>query len=78
MDWTAEAISLFCDDQLLNHVALSQLQNKDGTGFNPFEQPHYMLLNVAVGGQNGGDPDNTNFPNKMEVDYVRVYQKINN
>ena len=78
MDWTAEAISLYCDDQLLNHVALSQLQNKDGTGFNPFEQPHYMLLNVAIGGQNGGDPANTKFPNKMEVDYVRVYQKINN
>jgi hypothetical protein len=34
-----------------------------------------MLLNVAIGGTNGGDPSNTVFPNRFEVDYVRVYQK---
>jgi len=75
MDWTEEMIALYCDDQLLNKVDLALLENKDGTGFNPFKQPHYMLLNLAIGGQNGGDPSQTFFPKKFEVDYVRVYQK---
>ncbi len=41
--------------------------------FNPFRQPHYILLNLALG-SNGGDPENTAFPLRYEVDYVRVYQ----
>jgi beta-glucanase (GH16 family) len=75
MDWTEEFIALYCDNQLLNQVNLDQLVNKNGSGFNPFKQPHYMLLNLALGGMNGGDPSQTKFPNRMEVDYVRVYQK---
>lgn len=74
MDWTEEAIALYLDDVLLNKVLLDSLTNKDGSGFNPFRQPHYMLLNLAIGGQNGGDPGSTSFPGKLEVDYVRVYQ----
>jgi beta-glucanase (GH16 family) len=75
MDWDETEISLFMDDQLLNKVELSKLVNKDGSGFNPFKQPHYMLLNLAMGGTNGGDVTETKFPNRFEVDYVRVYQK---
>lgn len=75
MDWTEEYIALYCDEQLLNKVNLDELANKDGSGFNPFRQQHYMLLNLAIGGQNGGDPSNTPFPRLFEVDYVRVYQK---
>jgi beta-glucanase (GH16 family) len=75
MDWTADFIALYCDNILLNKVDLALLENKDGSGFNPFKQPHYMLLNLALGGQNGGDLTGTVFPQKFEVDYVRVYQK---
>lgn len=75
MDWTEEFIALYCDDVLLNKVNLDELVNKDGSGFNPFRQPHYMLLNFALGGMNGGDPSSTAFPRKFEIDYVRVYQK---
>ncbi|HTL10357.1 MAG TPA: glycoside hydrolase family 16 protein, partial [Chitinophagaceae bacterium] len=75
MDWTDTAISLYLDDHLMNQVALSKLVNKDGSGFNPFQQPHYMLLNLAIGGNNGGDPSGTAFPSRFEVDYVRVYQQ---
>ncbi|NNJ79355.1 MAG: glycoside hydrolase family 16 protein [Xanthomonadales bacterium] len=40
----------------------------------PFDQPFYILLNVAVGGNFPGAPDaGTEFPVTMEVDYVRVY-----
>jgi beta-glucanase (GH16 family) len=72
MDWNKDSISLFLDDQLLNTTLLKQTINPDG--FNPFLQPHFILLNLAIGA-NGGDPSKTVFPIKYEVDYVRVYQK---
>lgn len=75
MDWTEDAIALYVDNQLLNKVDMAKLVNKDSTGFNPFKQPHYMLLNMAIGGMNGGDPAETSFPRRFEIDYVRVYQK---
>jgi beta-glucanase (GH16 family) len=75
MDWDEKEISLYLDDVLMNNVALSELVNGDGTNINPFNQPHYMLLNLAIGGMQGGDPAATKFPNRFEVDYVRVYQK---
>lgn len=43
----------------------------------PFDQPFYLLMNVAVGGQFVGAPDHTTaFPAVMQVDYVRVYERI--
>ncbi len=43
----------------------------------PFDQPFYLIMNVAVGGQFLGNPDKTTvFPAEMLVDYVRVYEKI--
>jgi beta-glucanase (GH16 family) len=74
MDWDEKAISLYVDDELLNRVELDKLVNKDGSNFNPFMQPHYILLNLAIGGDNGGDPSATVFPKRYEIDYVRVYQ----
>ena len=43
----------------------------------PVHQPQYLLLNIAVGGDNGGDPDPTPFPSRYEIDYVRVCQQKN-
>jgi len=40
----------------------------------PWRNPMYMIINLAIGGQNGGDPSGTEFPLKLEVDYVRVYK----
>jgi beta-glucanase (GH16 family) len=75
MDWDERQIALSVDGQALNTIDLSRTVNEDGTGINPFHHPHYILLNLAVGGTNGGDPSATTFPAKLEVDYVRVYQK---
>ena len=41
----------------------------------PFDQPQYLLLNLAIGGDLGGAVDDNIFPSKFEIDYVRVYQK---
>lgn len=76
MDWDENAIALYVDDLLMNKVELSKLVNKNDNRINPFKQPHYMLLNLAMGGMNGGSLEGTIFPNKFEVDYVRVYQKL--
>lgn len=43
----------------------------------PFDQPFYLVMNVAVGGRFAGKPDKTTaFPAEMVVDYVRVYDKV--
>lgn len=76
MDWDETAIRLYLDDELLNEIPLSTTQNGSrGAYANPFRQPHYLLLNLAIGGIHGGEPDEKAFPMKYEIDYVRVYQK---
>ena len=76
MDWDEQYIRLYLDDELLNEVSLKETINGEkGQKKNPFMQPHYILLNLALGGNNGGPIDNNAFPMDYEVDYVRVYQK---
>jgi beta-glucanase (GH16 family) len=72
MDWTEERIVITVDGEVLNDSPLDQAANPDGT--NGFRQPHYIILNLAIGGTAGGDPSATGFPARFEVDYVRVYQ----
>src|SRR5450432_4323710 len=48
MDWTENYIALYVDDKLLTKAYVDSLKNREKTGFNPFRQPHYMLLNLAV------------------------------
>ncbi len=43
----------------------------------PFDQPFYLVMNVAVGGRFPGNPDRTTaFPAEMVIDYVRVYDRV--
>ena len=72
MDWNQDSIKLYMDNELLNTTLLSETMNPDGS--NPFLQPHYLILNLALGA-NGGNPDKSNFPITFEVDYVRIYQR---
>ena len=74
MDWDDTKIDLYLDDVLMNTSNLADMLNPNG--MSPFRQPDYMILNLAIGGQNGGDPANTTFPARFEVDYVRVFQKM--
>lgn len=76
MDWNDRAIVLSMDGAALNTVELSRTVNQDGSGTNPFHKPLYLLLNLAIGGTQGGDPSKTTFPMRFEVDYVRVYQEV--
>lgn len=47
-----------------------------GYGEWPFDRPHHLIMNIAIGGWGGQEGiDEAAFPARMEVDYVRVYQK---
>jgi len=73
LEWTPELLTAFVDDSLY-----FSYQN-EGLGETkwPYTKPFYLLLNVAVGGAWGSinGIDTTAFPQTMEVDFVRVYQK---
>jgi beta-glucanase (GH16 family) len=72
MDWDKNTIKLYLDNILMNSIIVKDAVNPDG--FNPFLQPHYILINQAIGA-NGGDPSLTPSPFRYEVDWVRVYQE---
>jgi beta-glucanase (GH16 family) len=74
IEWTPDKIDFYIDNN--KHLTF----NNDHGGFLtwPFNQPFYIILDVAVGGSWVGNPDaSTVFPAVMEVDYVRVYQYMN-
>ena len=72
VDWTPEVIRGYIDGEPMYEYP------NEGTGPAawPFDQPFHFLLNVAVGGNWGGQQgvDETAFPATMEVDYVRAYR----
>ncbi len=73
MEWNAESIRIFVDDKEYFRFA-NEHSGRDGW---PFDQPAHLLLNIAVGGDWGGQKgvDENIWPQKMEVDYVRVFQE---
>lgn len=73
MDWDEDRIVISVDGEVLNDSDLGQASNPDGQ--NGFRQAQSIILNLAIGGSAGGDPSETQFPARFEVDYVRIYQK---
>lgn len=74
IEWTADQIDFFVDGTNYYTVQRSALGNSEAQW--PFSQPFFLILNVAVGGNWGGQQgvDESIWPQRMEVDYVRVYQ----
>ena len=71
IEWEAEEIRWYVDDVLFNTITPA-----DVNGEWVYDQPFFMLLNVAVGGLWPGYPDDTTtFPQRMMVDYVRIYEE---
>ena len=72
LDWTKDTIKISVDD----HIYFSFGNEHKGKGTWQFDSPFHLLLNIAVGGNWGGQKgvDDRVFPMKMEIDYVRVYQ----
>ncbi|MEO7101473.1 MAG: glycoside hydrolase family 16 protein [Luteolibacter sp.] len=74
MEWTEEKIDIYLDGKLLNSLDMKTTANEDGPSINPFLGPQHFRFDMAIG-SNGGEPDETRFPQRYEVDYVRIYQK---
>jgi beta-glucanase (GH16 family) len=72
IEWSAKRIDFFVDDQKYFTVS----KRRSNYRFWPFDKEFYLILNVAVGGEWGGRRgiDSSVFPQRMEIDYVRVYQ----
>jgi beta-glucanase (GH16 family) len=73
IEWTENTIRFFVDDKLYHTVTRNP---KDDFNAWPFDQRFHLIMNIAVGGNWGGmqGVDETIWPQRMEVDYVRVYQ----
>lgn len=70
IEWDKDYINFYVDDALYKQITPDEL-----TGDWVFDQAFYMLINLAVGGNFIGPPnENTVFPQTMYVDYVRVYE----
>jgi beta-glucanase (GH16 family) len=71
IEWTPYQIQWFADNE-----AYFQITPDEVSGRWVFDRPFFIILNLAVGGEWPGYPDETTlFPQQMYVDYVRVYQK---
>ena len=73
VEWETNVVRFYVDNNLYETRTPADLPS-GGTWV--FDHPFFILLNVAVGGDWPGSPDNnTQFPQSMVVDYVRVYAK---
>lgn len=70
IEWGENYINYYVDNVLYNQITPNNV-----TGEWVFNQPFYIIINLAVGGNFPGSPNSqTTFPQSMLVDYVRVYQ----
>jgi beta-glucanase (GH16 family) len=73
LEWYPDRIDAFVDGQKYFTFP------NEGTGSRtwPFDEPQFLVLNLAIGGTWGGQKgiDDTLFPHRLVIDYVRVYQQ---
>jgi beta-glucanase (GH16 family) len=68
--WNQNEIKVLVDDLVFVNITSAEI-----SGTNPFNSDFFFIFNVAVGGNWPGSPDNsTVFPQRMIVDYIRVFQ----
>lgn len=70
VEWYEDKIDFFVDDYLYHRI-----ESSDVPGKWVYDHPFFIILNIAVGGTYVGFPTaQTPFPQKMIIDYVRVYK----
>ncbi len=72
VEWFEDRMDFYVDDSLY----FSFTNEKTGNDTWPFDKPHYLLINLAIGGGWGGRNgiDDTIFPQKYLIDYVKVFR----
>jgi len=71
VEWNEKSIEFFVDEKSYYKVEV------DAAGVgpdNPFRKPHYLILNLALGGSWGGEIDDSALPQVYKIDYVRVFK----
>lgn len=72
VEWERDSIKWFLDGMQFHQVAIADSVNSTAE----FHKPHYIIFNLAIGGDWPKNPDETTiFPDTVFVDYVRVYKK---
>ena len=73
LDWRPESITIGVDGRGILRVLNDQ---PGGKGAWPFDTPYHLILNLAIGGNWAGlkGIDDAAMPQRMEVDYVRIWQ----
>lgn len=78
--WEAENIKIYCDGKCYFKCTYAEWYSGSdrGNAYAPFDQRFYLILNLAAGGtfDSGYVPDSSFTSGTMQVDYVRVYQKM--
>lgn len=71
LEWTESELTWYIDDIQYHSMAI-----ESSGDLSVFQKEFFLIFNVAVGGNWPGEPNaNTDFPQRMLVDYVRVFQK---
>lgn len=73
VEWSPDRIDMYVDDTLY----FTYMNENKGWREWPFDHPFHLIINLAIGGdwgRAGGPIDDSLFPQRLEVDYVRVYQ----
>jgi beta-glucanase (GH16 family) len=74
MEWEEGVIRWYVDGEL--YQTQTKWTSTGGAFPAPFDQPFFLVINIAVGGQWPGPPNkDTVFPQRLLVDYVKVYQR---
>ncbi len=72
IEWFEDRIDFYFDETKYNTFLIDEAGNCEG---NRFRKPFYLLINLALGGTWGGEIDDSIFPQKYLIDYVRVYEE---
>ena len=67
IEWTVNEIKFYIDDKLFFESGKGQNGRVALNEGWPFDKPYYLILNLAIGGNWGGEIDDTIFPNEMVV-----------
>lgn len=72
MEWDEKMMRILIDGKEIGKINLAQANYKDGE--NPLRTPHYLIVNLALGGW-AEKPQPKDYPTTFFVDYIRFYQK---
>ncbi|PKK92704.1 MAG: glycoside hydrolase, partial [Tenericutes bacterium HGW-Tenericutes-6] len=70
--WTSKKLQFSVDGNI--YLTVEKKENDTEEQW-PFDQPYYLLINLAVGGWYGGQIDDESFPYEFEVDSIKYYQE---